>query len=104
MKKIILSAVLMTGVVLGISAQTRTPQVTNRQVAQQARIRQGVENGELTRREAVKLEQQQRKIQHDKKEAKADGVVTPEERAKLHREQRKAGADIYRQKHDVQKR
>lgn len=81
-------------------AQTATPRVTKREVKQQARINQGVKNGELTKREAVKVEAQQAKINRDKKQAKADGVVTPRERAKLTHEQNRASMNIYVKKHN----
>ena len=85
-------------------AQTKTPRVRERQENQQKRIAGGVNSGELTARETVKLEAREAKIQADKKEAKADGVVTVKERAKLHREQNRASRAIYRQKHDAQSR
>ena len=85
-------------------AQSATPRVTGRQVNQQQRIKEGVKSGELTKREAARLEAQQAKIQHDKRKAKADGVVTPAERARLQREQNRASRTIYRQKHDAQTR
>jgi hypothetical protein len=85
-------------------AQTKTPRVRERQENQQKRIAGGVNSGELTARETVKLEAREAKIQADKKEAKADGVVTVKERAKLHREQNLASRAIYRQKHDAQSR
>ena len=81
-----------------------TPRVHKRQVNQQARIADGVKDGELTKRETVKLEAREAEIQHDKKEAKADGVVTKREKAKLHREQNRASRAIHRQKHDAQTR
>lgn len=85
-------------------SQTKTPRVRERQENQQKRIAGGIESGELTARETVKLEAREAKIQADKKEAKADGVVTVKERAKLHREQNRASRAIYRQKHDAQVR
>ncbi|MEM7657904.1 MAG: hypothetical protein AAF399_17395 [Bacteroidota bacterium] len=84
-------------------AQT-APKVTNTQLKQQKRIVNGVQTGELTRKEARKLQRQQTQIQRSKKRAKADGVVTPRERAKLNARQRKASADIRRQKTDRQER
>ncbi len=89
---------------LSAEAQTRTPKVTERQVNQQRRINQGVKSGELTRREAGKLQAQQAKVQRTKTKAKADGVVTQGERAKIHHQQNAASRNIYRQKHDGQKR
>ncbi|NJK95301.1 MAG: hypothetical protein HC905_10645 [Bacteroidales bacterium] len=83
-------------------AQTATPHVTERQVNQQARIQNGKQSGELTRKEKRHLQAQQVKIHRDKKAAKSDGVVTAAERRKLHREQSRASRNIYRQKHDAQ--
>jgi hypothetical protein len=81
-------------------ANSKTPRITKRQINQQARIKQGVKSGELTKGETVRLEKEQAKIQRDKKAAKADGQITPQERQKLTREQNKASRDIYRLKHN----
>jgi hypothetical protein len=78
----------------------KTPRVTHRQINQQARIKQGVQSGELTKGETVRLEKEQAKIQADKKAAKADGKVTPKERRKIKAEQNKASRDIKRLKHN----
>jgi hypothetical protein len=83
-------------------AQTQTPVVRERQENQQKRIGGGVKSGELTAQETARLEAREVKIQHDKKEAKADGVVTSKERVKLRREQNRASRAIHRQKHDAQ--
>jgi len=79
-----------------------TPRVDQREANQQARIDQGVASGQLTRREARRLEKQQVHIARAESSAKSDGVVTSAERAKLHRMQDRASRDIYRQKHDAQ--
>lgn len=84
-------------------AQTATPRITKRQTNQQKRIAQGVNNGELTNAEAVKLEGREAHIQNEKKEAKADGVVTTKERVKIKRAENRTSRAIYRQKHDGQK-
>lgn len=105
MKKMIAMVSMIAGLGLFtlVSAQA-TPKVTQRQVNQQARIQEGRQSGELTKKEAAGLELQQAKIQHDKREAKSDGVITPAERRKLHTEQRRANRAIYKQKHDGQTR
>jgi hypothetical protein len=87
-----------------LQAQTATPGVTQSQINQQKRIRQGVRSGELTGVEAVQLERQQRRIHRSKRAAKSDGVVTPEERVRLNARQRRSSRNIYRQKHDRQDR
>ena len=81
-----------------------TPQADARANNQQARIKEGVKSGELTKHEAVKLHKEQAKIHAEKKMAMADGKVTKPERAKLHHEQNKSSKHIAKQKHDNQDR
>ena len=98
--RLFLLAVLALLFVGSTLAGDRTPVVTKRQHNQQARIRQGVKSGELTRAETRRLERGEAKIQRDKMKAKADGVVTPRERAKLNREENRESRRIYRAKHN----
>jgi len=88
---------------LPVAAQTATPRVDQRQANQEARIQQGVQSGELTGKEAAKLEKGQAKVQKKEDKAKADGQVTQKERAKLAKEQDKQSKKIHKQKHDKQK-
>jgi len=103
MKKLILFFALIGGISFFASAQS-TPRVVKKQVKQNVRIDHGIVNGELTGREARNLKRQQRHIQTEKKIAKADGVVTRREKAHIRQDQRIANRNIYRQKHDTQKR
>ncbi len=107
----ILSTLIALGVTLSLAtftfAQettneggTNTPVVRKHQVRQQKRIRQGIRSGELTKREALRLEREQYRIQQEKKEAKADDMVTKRERAHIYREQKQASRHIYRAKHN----
>src|ERR1051326_8697216 len=95
----LISAAVISPVVL---AQTATPGVDKRQANQEARIEQGVQSGQLTKREAAKLERGQAKVQAKKEKAEADGVVTSKERAKLAKAQKKQSRKIYKEKHDKQ--
>ena len=81
---------------------TATPGIDKRQADQERRIQQGVKSGQLTDKEAARLEKQQAKIEADKQAAKADGKVTPQERKKLQREQNQANRAIARDKHNHQ--
>ena len=103
MKKLILFFALMGGLTFFASAQS-TPRVAKKQVKQNVRIDHGIANGELTRQEVRNLTRQQRHIQAEKKIAKADGIVTRREKAHIRQDQRVANRNIYRQKHDAQKR
>ena len=100
---IFVAAFMLVAINLQAPAQT-TPKVTQRQKNQQARIKEGIKSGELTRPEAAKLEGEQAKVQAEKRMAKADGKVTPAERAKLRHDQNKASRHIYKEKHDREER
>lgn len=81
-------------------AQTATPVVDARQKVQRARIHEGRASGELTNKEAARLNVQQRHIRRSERRAKADGTVTAAERRRLHKEQKRANRAILRQKKD----
>lgn len=104
MKTLILSLALAGITSLTASAQTPTPAIGQKQVNQHERIKEGVDSGQLTKKEARHLRARQAKIRHDKRVARMDGVVTPAERKQLHKEQRRASRAIHRQKHDEQHR
>ncbi|MBF0126383.1 MAG: hypothetical protein HQM02_04145 [Magnetococcales bacterium] len=79
------------------------PGVDRRQQHQERRIRQGVESGQLTTREAERLEAGQERIEKREERMKSDGVLTPAERRKLRQAQDQASRGIQRQKHDSQR-
>lgn len=68
------------------------------------RVRQGVRTGQLTPHEAEMLRVQKAHVQSLKRIARADGHVTPRERVIINRSQRSLNRNIYRQKHDVDRR
>lgn len=86
------------------SAPAGTAGIDKRQQAEEQRIGQGQASGQLTRREAHRLERQQARINQAEGAAKADGQVTRGERKRLHAMQGQAGKNIHRQKHDRQHR
>lgn len=90
---------ILFGMGLGLSASA------NRRDARQAgRIREGVRSGQITRGEAHNLRRQQRHIHNMERRAGKDGVVTEAEQARIGRAQNRASQNIYKQKHDDQKR
>jgi hypothetical protein len=102
MMKQIIAAGLAAATVLGTPAYAR---VNARQHHQQDRIGQGVRSGELTRREAKGLEQQQYRIARTEARMRASGDgLSPAERARLSYRQDRASVNIYQQKHDGQVR
>jgi hypothetical protein len=105
MKLIIVSVALLIATIASNNTFAQaTPKVHAHQVHQKERIKEGVQSGELNRKEATRLRAEQAKIQAEKKVAKADGVVTPAERQVIKQDQKKASKHIYNQKHDAQVR
>jgi hypothetical protein len=101
MKKMF-SLLMVLGLLIGLAATTfaQTPGIKYRQRHQQRRIFRGVGSGEVTKGELRKLEKEQKEIQQDKKEARADGTVSLAERRAIHKEQNRASRHIYRAKHN----
>lgn len=100
MRKIMLLVGLGVFAASTLLAQTQTPRTNTRQKAQRVRIAEGKQNGEITNKEAVVLNHQQRNIRRAERRAKADGQVTPTERVRLERKQDKANRTIRRAKHN----
>src|SRR4051812_15631210 len=73
-----------------------------RDVNQQERIEQGLKSGQLTTREAAKLQREEARVERDQARAMRDGKLSDAEKARLAREQDKVSRDIYREKHDAQ--
>src|SRR5690242_9807273 len=83
----------------GAFAQAGTVQ---RDVNQQQRIEQGLQSGQLTTKEASRLEGEEARVERDQQRAMKDGKLTPAEKQRLSREQNNVSRDIYREKHDAQ--
>ena len=98
-----ISAALFSSLVFGnlLFAQGT---INQRERHQQRRIADGVRDGELTQKEARKLEKEQSKIHSAEAKAKADGEFTAKERAKIQKRQDEASHHIYKEKHDKQAR
>lgn len=77
-----------------------TPRADRRQEHQQERLRDGIEDGSVTRREAFMLRSMQRFVDRAESRMKADGEVTPQERARLESLQDQASQQIYRARHN----
>ncbi len=81
----------------------RRGRIDARRDQQAERVEQGKRSGEITKREARKIEQDQRAVRRAEDRAKADGVVTRREARKIERKQDKASRDIQRAKHNGRK-
>lgn len=93
-------AALVTAVsAFSVFAQSpQTPNIDQRQQNQAARIAKGQATGQLSTREAARMNAGQAKVAGVKANAKADGKVTRAERAAIKREQNKQSRRIAKQK------
>jgi hypothetical protein len=85
--------------------QSSPTTIGERQQRQRGNIREGAREGDLTRREAERLRQQQRDIAEDRRDAlQDDGSIGPKERRNIKRRQRNLGEKIHDERHDEQRR
>src|SRR5438309_7805579 len=75
-----------------------------RNVNQERRIEQGVQSGQLTNREAGRLERGQARVDRAEARAGANGRVSANEQQRIQKAENKQSRPIYREKHDAQKR
>ena len=100
--KLIAAAVIAAFALPALAQTTSTPRIDQRQFNQEKRIDQGEKSGQLTKKEAAKLEKGQAHVQKMEDKAVSDGKVTAKERHKIEHAQDKQSQRIYRQKHDKQ--
>lgn len=74
-----------------------------RDVNQQTRIEQGLRSGELSTREAARLERGEARVERMQANALADGKLSDAEKRRIERAQNTMSQRIYREKHDAQK-
>ena len=82
-------------------AQTAA-QIEERDVRAQQRIEQGLQSGQLTTREASRLERGEARIDRMEANAMKDGNLSDAERARITHTQDAESRAIYREKHDAQ--
>jgi hypothetical protein len=82
-------------------AQSTASEV-QRNVNQQERVEQGLESGQLTTREAAKLEKGEANIDKMEQKAEADGKLTNAEKQRIERAQNKESREITRDKTNAQ--
>jgi len=80
-----------------------TPGIDRRQANQERRIEQGVKSGQITPREAARLEKGQARVERMEARAKEDGKVTKQERARIQHAENVQSRRIAREAHDRQR-
>jgi hypothetical protein len=98
-RHLIAAAVLAFGTV-GAFAQTHAASSVQRDVNQDKRIEQGLQNGSLTTREAAELQRDQSKVDRLQAKALNNGTLSDAERAKLQKAQNKTSRDIRTAEHN----
>lgn len=88
-------------VAAGANAQN-TADVVQRDVNQQKRIEQGLQSGQLTTKEAGKLEREEGRVDRMEANAMKDGKTTAAEKQRIERAETKVSKDIYQDKHNAQ--
>ena len=104
---LLITATLFSAAVITQAANLtgqQTPGIDRRERRQSNRIRRGVNNGSVTRREARRLAAQQARIRAHERRARADGRVTTRERVSIQRQENRASRNIYRKKHNRRNR
>ena len=101
MKRLFFSTIAATIISASLPAQ----EINQRRENQQDRIAQGVASGELTARETARLERREANLNKTiRKDRKSGDGLSAKERCQIERRQNRLSRDIYRQKHDAQKR
>lgn len=104
--KALISAIVLLAVTAPAMADHdfRDAGVNQRQHQLEQRIQQGWRSGELTRPEYRRLRQGLREIERAEHHFSSDGRLSQREQAELHARLDHLSRDVYRQKHDVERR
>jgi hypothetical protein len=107
--RFVIAAVMITGILsvtgLAQGRYCRYDNVNRREYSQRNRIREGIRSGELTRGEASRLINEQRRIEaYERRSRLDDGRLDRYERRRLDQMLDRSNRDIYREKHDRQDR
>lgn len=91
---------------LTLTVASQAQDIQQRKYNQQARIANDVRSGELTRREAGRLERQEHAINREERNMRAanGGRLTRGDRAVLNHQQNVESRRVFNQKHDAQVR
>src|ERR1700743_3433299 len=102
MKHIIGLGILGGALIGGAAFAQNAQNDQQRDVNQQERIEQGLQSGQLTTKEAGKLEKDEAHVDHLEQRDLKDGKRTPKETAQINAAQNRVSNQIYQQKHDGQ--
>lgn len=95
MNRTLIVTALMAGAAFGASAQT-VDSTVQRDVNQQTRIEQGMQNGTITTREGAELERQEATVDRLQQRELRDGTLSAQDAARLRAAQNQTSRDISR--------
>lgn len=93
-----------SAILFGVSISSTNAQVKQHAENQQDRIHQGVKSGELTKKEATDVREDQKDLRQDVNLAKYDGHITTGEKKIINKEENQNSREIYRLKHNSRER
>jgi len=102
-RKLIVTALVASaalGASFAASAQTNAAGTTQRDVNQEQRIENGLQNGTITTRENSELQREEAHVDRMQARDMKDGSLSPAEKAKLTAAQNKASRDIAQARHN----
>jgi hypothetical protein len=79
----------------------RTDQVVDRDVNQQERVENGLQQGQLSTREAGQIEREESHIDRTEARDLQDGKLSPAEQARINQMQNHVSGDIYQDRHNA---
>lgn len=99
---IAIAAGLATCAMATVAGAQNAADTVQRNVNQQNRIEEGLKSGQLTSKEAGKLEREESHVDKMESNALKDGKMTDAEKRHIEGAENKASRDIAREKHDAQ--
>ena len=101
MKTTIFALTLLAAAPLSVLAAET---IGEHQQLQRERIENGIEDGDLTRKESRHLTRDSNQIEAERQAARADGRITRRERRHIRNDQKDLNREIHDQRHDGQER
>ena len=103
MKRRLIALTLALGSAAAAQAQEQPAAVAaQRDANQQERIEQGLQSGQLSTKEAGRLERDEQHLDRtEARDLKSGGALSPQEKAQITRQQNQVSRDIYRDKHNA---
>ena len=99
----LLLAALPAAVLAQSSGTTSTLRIDQRQETQQRLIESGAQSGQITAKEAARLQKGQAKVQKMEDKAMQDGTLTDKERKRIQQAQDKEDRNIFRARSNSQR-